>query len=427
MSFESLSERLAALQESNRQARELIDRLETIKFQPGSVPLNGDDENVKSELTAEIAQILKDQNEDYELLQEQILSLPTGRPGSEVERQRHSLENAVKRDMKEVEECYKAFRKAQITAKKRLKLAQQIERAALLQSSLSPSRSSTPNSMDRPFSRPNATLSKEEKEVHASSDVTLALRRTHEMMAGELQKSQFAHETLKQSTETLAQLSENYSTLDTLLSSSKNLLGTLLTSQKSDTWYLESAFYILICTISWLVFRRFFYGPLWWLVYAPLKLSFSTLFGVVGLFGSKGGSAVESAGPVSGGKNGQNIASSRIENAKLNNENVPVIEVGSQGKGSLGRKGASQDAESSTASSVTEEVERIIDRIDEQLPGGEDGEVQPGSEEFDPETGSKGYLSGDEKAQEREGNPKRRMWEEPQEAVREEQRVRDEL
>ncbi|PQE20929.1 hypothetical protein CJF30_00002232 [Rutstroemia sp. NJR-2017a BBW] len=340
MSFESLSERLAALQESNRQARELIDRLETIKFQPGSVPLNGDDENVKSELTAEIAQILKDQNEDYELLQEQILSLPTGRPGSEVERQRHSLENAVKRDMKEVEECYKAFRKAQITAKKRLKLAQQIERAALLQSSLSPSRSSTPNSMDRPFSRPNATLSKEEKEVHASSDVTLALRRTHEMMAGELQKSQFAHETLKQSTETL-----------------------------------------------------------------------------VGLFGSKGGSAVESAEPVSGGKNGQNIASSRIENAKLNNENVPVIEVGSQGK----------DAESSTASSVTEEVERIIDRIDEQLPGGEDGEVQPGSEEFDPETGSKGYLSGDEKAQEREGNPKRRMWEEPQEAVRQEQRVRDEL
>jgi protein transport protein SEC20 len=281
--------------------------------------------------------------------------------------------------------------------------------------------------MDRPFSRPNATLSKEEKEVHASSDVTLALRRTHEMMAGELQKSQFAHETLKQSTETLAQLSENYSTLDTLLSSSKNLLGTLLTSQKSDTWYLESAFYILICTISWLVFRRFFYGPLWWLVYAPLKLSFSTLFGIVGLFGSKGGSSVESGGPVSGGKNGHNIASSRIENARLNNENTPVIEVGSQGKGSSGRKGASQDAKSPTASTVTQEVERIIDRIDEQLPRGEDGEVQPGSEEFDPETGSEGYLSGDEKAQAREGNPKRRMWEEPQEAVREEQRVRDEL
>jgi protein transport protein SEC20 len=282
--------------------------------------------------------------------------------------------------------------------------------------------------MDRPFSRQNKTLSKEEKEVHASSDVTLALRRTHEMMAGELQKSQFAHETLKQSTETLAQLSENYSTLDTLLSSSKNLLGTLLTSQKSDTWYLESAFYILICTISWLVFRRFFYGPLWWLVYAPLKLSFSTLFGIVGLFGSKGGSAVESGGPLSGGKNGQNIASSRIENARLNNEDVPVIKVGSQSKPSSGRKGASQDAENPTASTVTEEVERIIDRIDEQFPEGEDGEVQPGSGEFDSETGSEGYLSGDGKAEARvEGNPKRRMWEEPQAAVREEQRVRDEL
>ena len=73
-----------------------------------------------------------------------------------------------------------------------------------------------------------------------------------------------------------------------MLSSSRNLLGTLLRSQKSDTWYLETAFYILLSTIIWLIFRRIFYGPLWWLVWLPLKLSYRILWGCLGAVGLSG-------------------------------------------------------------------------------------------------------------------------------------------
>lgn len=104
MSFESLSERLTTLQESTRQARELIGRLETIKFEPGSITLDSDDDNVLQELSAEISQVLKDQDEDYELLQEAVLSeLPVGRPNSELQRQRDVLYEAVERDIQELE------------------------------------------------------------------------------------------------------------------------------------------------------------------------------------------------------------------------------------------------------------------------------------------------------------------------------------
>jgi protein transport protein SEC20 len=77
-----------------------------------------------------------------------------------------------------------------------------------------------------------------------------------------------------------------------MLSSSRNLLGTLLRSQKSDTWYLETAFYVLLSTIIWLIFRRIFYGPLWWLVWLPLKLSIRILWGILiatGLAGVRDG------------------------------------------------------------------------------------------------------------------------------------------
>lgn len=74
-----------------------------------------------------------------------------------------------------------------------------------------------------------------------------------------------------QSTAALSDLGERYSNLDTLLTNSKTLLGTLVRSQKSDTWYLETAFYILVATLCWLVFRRIIYGPGWWLVWLPFK------------------------------------------------------------------------------------------------------------------------------------------------------------
>jgi len=102
MSFEDVSERLTVLQESNAQLKDLIERLRTIKFQPGSIPVESDEDNVLSELTSEIQQTLKDQREDFELLQEEVLDLDSGRPGSELDKQRNGLLGSVERATREL-------------------------------------------------------------------------------------------------------------------------------------------------------------------------------------------------------------------------------------------------------------------------------------------------------------------------------------
>ena len=123
----------------------------------------------------------------------------------------------------------------------------------------------------------HSSLSEEDQQtVGASNNVTTALRRTHDLIASELSRSEFAHETLVESSAALKQLNESYGSLDTMLASSRDLLGTLVRSQKSDTWYLQTAMYMLMVTGAWLVFRRLLYGPIWWLVLFPLRI----LFGV---------------------------------------------------------------------------------------------------------------------------------------------------
>lgn len=104
MSFDAVQERLAALQETTAQVKELIDRLATLNFQPGSVPLgNGndddddDDENVATELSAEINQILREEEEDLELLVEELTDLRGGKEGSETARRKERLREGVER------------------------------------------------------------------------------------------------------------------------------------------------------------------------------------------------------------------------------------------------------------------------------------------------------------------------------------------
>ena len=112
-------------------------------------------------------------------------------------------------------------------------------------------------------------------------------------MQDEVQRSQIAQQTLEESSTALASLHESYSNLDVLLSSSKSLVSSLLRTQKSDTWYLETAFYILLATIAWLVFRRILYGPMWWLVWQPLKLFYWTITTTLMSVGAIGGSAMQ--------------------------------------------------------------------------------------------------------------------------------------
>ena len=126
----------------------------------------------------------------------------------------------------------------------------------------------------RPASR-NTKQTQDDMVLNASSDLTSSLRRTHALLTDEVSRSRFAHETLEQSNAALTELNERYGALDDLLAKSRGLLGTLVRSQKSDTWYLQTTLYMLAATIAWLVFRRLFYGPLWWFVYLPFKLWYS--------------------------------------------------------------------------------------------------------------------------------------------------------
>lgn len=235
--------------------------------------------------------------------------------------------------------------------------------------------------------------------ISASHDVTQSLRRTHDMMSAELVKSDFAHNTLKESTEALAQLSENYSSLDTMLSSSRALLATLLKSQKTDTWYLQSAFYLLVVTIAWLVFRRLLWGPTWWLVWLPLKLLFRTAAGVsntIGLRGSQIQSGSESA-----------AIGSSPQQPYMNNRDVPTIEVGTPPV-------ESQVVEPD--GSMIEEVGRTIDESQVKTQDAEE-EVAEGTKLRD-------------RTAEEQPNPKKRMMEDEELAdtpTTGDQRVKDEL
>jgi protein transport protein SEC20 len=174
------------------------------------------------------------------------------------------------------------FRQAQIQAKRNVANERAIQRRQLFAHEASSEEGSLPPTARRKFDG-NKPKSHDET-VAASGDVTTALQRTLRLLQTEVQRSHFAQEILEQSTESLKQLGAQYSDLDSLLASSKGLLSTLVTSTKSDTWYLETTFYLLIGTIAWLVFRRFLYGPLWWLVWLPLKLTFRwLLFPLLGL------------------------------------------------------------------------------------------------------------------------------------------------
>jgi protein transport protein SEC20 len=272
----------------------------------------------------------------------------------------------------------------------------------------------------------NRELSKEEKEVNASSDVTLALRRTHDMMMAELSRSQFAHDTLKESTAALSQLSETYSTLDTMLSRSRNLLGTLLTSQKSDTWYLETAFYILLATIAWLVWRRLLYGPTWLVLwYIPkvilnsLKLCLRLLVVIFTSVGVIGGQKTDvGVSPVVGRETVVHSSGTRRQKVVMPGQEAPSIKVGGGGKGGPMRATGTTpgNPQESSGGTVSEEVGKIIDG----------GHARDQGEGTSGEEGTNGDAPEGEEV-ENQPNPKKRMWEEEKEAAKETERKKDEL
>jgi protein transport protein SEC20 len=188
-----------------------------------------------------------------------------------------------------------------------------------------------------------------------------------------------------------------------MLARSKNLLGTLLTSQKSDTWYLETAFYILVSTIAWLVFRRLIYGPTWLLLWLPLKLlklSYTLLIGIFTATGLIGGSSV------SIGTSSMEVRETVVNDSAM--RGAAQATMSRAGAPSTNAGGGGGGASEESEETVSERVGRIIDESrEEQAVPGEDAteeeqvQVQP--------------------------NPKKRMWEEDKEEAKEAQRKKDEL
>ncbi|KAK3383234.1 hypothetical protein B0T24DRAFT_715171 [Lasiosphaeria ovina] len=437
-SFEALHNRLAALQETTGQLKELIDRLATLKFEPGSVPLtssissitaagkggDGDDgsDNVAAELSAEISQILREEDEDLELLQEEIIDLRPGRPGSDTEHAKARLKEGAQRLEQDLKLCRTSFRAAQIAARRSMESAQKLERELLIASYVANASAVLRRQQDQQDGNDNGNDDGNNSQNHqqqqqvqhqvlftardrrrwreknetgtdhnrdvvtAGSDVTEALRRTHALITGEVSKSAFAAQTLAESSAALRELQQTYEGVDGLLRRSRALLGTLLTSQKSDTWYLRTAMYMLLSTLAWLVFRRFLYGPLWWVLWLPLRTSLlagraltSTALGAIGGGGGGGG----------GGDGQQQAASSAsIKIRGIETTAVPTVRLGDE----------RDSAAAVDTDSMLDKIVRIIDEAEDAARA--EAENQTSSHGGDVEDGRD------------EPNPMKRMWEE---------------
>lgn len=275
-----LSKQLTALSDSLRTTNTLINRLAKLQFQPGSEPLEGGG-GVRVELAQDIHDSLKQLEDELELLREaaeDYNSQGQRRRNSAKDGEEARLSAKVARLGEELIHSRQQFRNAQVAAKIASDEAKRREREAVLEGyrkeaeqiavASETANGSTADDRELLFSQRGGgrrqqqkQLTKDEVLVNASSDVTSSLRRTHDLLSTELSRASFAQETIDESRLALEKLGEDYSGLDTILSNSRNLLGTLLRSQKSDTWYLETAFYILLTTICWLVFRRILYGP----------------------------------------------------------------------------------------------------------------------------------------------------------------------
>lgn len=325
------------------------------------------------------------------------------------------------------------FRKAQLQAKRNAEAAKRKERE-LLFAGIQEGTSSTGYGRRKGQEK----LSEQEVLVNASSDVTAALRRTHNLMTTELEKSRFAQETLENSTKDLATLSESYNNLDTLLSSSRSLVSTLIHSQKSDTWYLESAFYILAVTIGWLIFRRILYGPGWWLLYLPTKwlwrlsrfsvqLLVGTLSAAAGTVGAKNQSIDLSHSSASISTSLAQIPTGTGKIPKrIPGQPAPSIRVGAGGYGAK-MEHPDQPRESSHESTKAEKT--LSDSVGEMAEKGQkkEGEEVPLEEdERIPREDEQGTVLRERTEEDGPPNPKKRMWEEPIETPKAD-RQRDEL
>ncbi|KAL1968296.1 hypothetical protein VTN77DRAFT_2131 [Rasamsonia byssochlamydoides] len=377
-----LQTRLKEVSASLNEVHTLVNRLKNFTASIGQ----GDE--ARLELGAEIHARLKEAEEEMELLKVEVEILEstgtTKRKGAETgekDAEKRRVVGLAERLTEELKRTRAEFRAAQLQANRNAEAARRKERELLL--------ARPPEGGER--QKPSEKLTHDDLVVNASSDVTAALRRTHQLMQAELSRSQFAQETLEQSTAALSSLSESYSNLDTILSSSRVLVSSLLRSQKSDTWYLETAFYILICTIAWLVFRRILYGPLWWLAWMPLKLLYRFVTSVIGVAGATGAVASSSSAIMSG-------------TATIG---IPTVAGTDAPKYVLGGGKPPGLLDQDTASTAVPDDDSMVEKIGRMVQESREGQVEHDG------------ISSEETVDENvPRNPKKRMWEEDVDTTR---------
>lgn len=213
-------------------------------------------------------------------------------------------------------------------------------------------------------------------------------------------------------------------------------MTTLLKSTKSDTWYLETTFYILITTIIWLVFRRWLYGPLTWFLVWPLKLLFRIVFGIVGL-GTAANASSALAKP-STTLIEKPSATGGIPRRNVDPSNPPsnhYVPVGGGGRGY-------RRDDPSAPGSVSQRVGRMAEQA-EQAQQQQAQQQQQGEEAVHPQLRTNRQQVEDEgpvvrgdgtvlKQRDKPRNPKKKMWDEGveqqrmQRAQRQQQEQREE-
>ncbi|KAF2498780.1 Sec20-domain-containing protein [Lophium mytilinum] len=411
-----LSHRLSNLFDQNKAALQLIHRLSKLNFGTTS-----DENGVRLELTAEISETLKQTELDLDVVREDVELLSITRPNARDPRQQHRdtekerektrIAVQVAKLAEDLRSTRTQFDNAQRIAKRNAEAAKRKERELLFAGAQSGT--TTPSSASR---RKGKDISADEVLVNASSDVTAALRRTHQLMQSELSRSRFAQETLEQSTAALADLGDHYTSLDDLLTSSRSLLTNLVKSQKSDTWYLETAFYILVTTIIWLVFRRFLYGPLWWFLYLPLKLTYKFAFWVLSVVGVTGGAASTTSVAISASRSTSLIVKPSATGRP------PARMPGQQPYMRAGGGGHGAKSDPSDEGSMSRQVGQMAESTQQQ----EGQQAQQGQQPAEgakeqPRRGDGQPLVDSDKPR----NPKKRMWDEDVENAKREAEAKE--
>ncbi len=394
-----------------------------------------------TELAWQIADDLRDAQDGYELLQEDVTDLlgevspassatapslraqPAAAPavGDAERHERQRLVEGLRLFRAAIADAHRELRAANVAAQRRVEATRRAEQERLLayyeeqseEEEETESEGETASEAgedededvdEKPVARRRRHRPPPQHHAHtsptanAAADVTAALRQTHARIAAEVARSDFAAQTLAESSRALAELGDRYAggagdrnDIATSLRSARSLVRGLVAAHKSDTWYLQTSLYLLLATAAWLVFRRLLYGPLWLLVWWPLR----TLWAVAGTAlwaAGQAGSAVGGSGRDNSTTPAIIDASSLASSAVASSPRAVTASVDARGQSSDGSRPASGGVQDD-GGSLVEQVGRIVD-----------SDAATNAQADDPGP-----------------NPMKRMWEEDVEAAKDEE------